>query len=545
MIKQNVYLGYPWFKRNIKLFNKLVVEKLLLFIEKYDIDISVKNMPYLKSEKENYFMLGSYIFNLVYEPKTNILKIIFYNDFDIDNIKVNFGVELELCFFINKTTLENFDDSSIWSSKIIIIVREIILKKVSEKFKKRFPIIMIENFSKPFFFIDSNKNEILTEAPSMSHYDHLIFTYDSSIECDKKYDNNFSINCEIVSPVLKNMGDFQIMSEILDMGITYTNKSAGFHFNFSFMNDDEKVEINTFLFYILMCDWLKYDAENYEKLRGSLVFQNFYAKSLSKIFNSEYAIEWISHTYFNFPDGIRDYYRFRADAYSAMIMANKSKYLSLTNHKNIDVIEARLFPSSVDLNVLEGYINDTLDIIDKFIEKLHNPSYVSKMNDNLVFISKYYSNNPNQIKKPLDELYFKYFEYFNIVSSNYTDSKKNVNLTLSPSSISNDNYLFNVGVNDNDMLIKIALENTENTFIDMKTKLKKFEPGTRKISEIIKKTELSKIYIYEYLLPYINNLKNNYIYLVPIRFSYSNLADKKSYTEEGNIFRFFDKYYFV
>jgi hypothetical protein len=159
----------------------------------------------------------------------------------------------------------------------------------------------------------------------------------------------------------------------------------GFHVNVSAVDENGKiVKLTKGMFAELIYDWLPYEKKNYRTFRGE---GSDYAQKIQDYINDDNFIKIVYENVVNKnneklkvseiyePYGVALWYINR--------LINKEKMLSMTHHKQNNVIEFRLFNSSTDIEKLISYTQDAITVFRGAIQK-----YCSNPIETLIQIQK-------------------------------------------------------------------------------------------------------------------------------------------------------------
>ncbi len=328
-------------------------------------------------------------------------------------IDIRFGCELETCFILNCRKevreeveeiaggkVENFDSMKKWQNLIYYHLRNNIIPYLNPEFIEKFRFANIYTMAKENtgLILDMKNGNIVNENLESQRYRTLIFEPDSSIRCDKtqskddmgNFYDSIPIPCEIVTPILSSIDDLRILYEGLlpkhnDFPCNQSNSYMGFHVNVSAVDEKGKiVELTRGMITELIYDWLHYEKKNYKSLRGE---GTFYAKKIQDYINNDRFIKILYENIINKnnekikiseiyePYGIASWYINK--------IINKEKYLSMTHHKQNNVIEFRVFNSSTNIEKLISYTQDAIDLFKNTIQK-----YCDNPEETLIQIQK-------------------------------------------------------------------------------------------------------------------------------------------------------------
>jgi hypothetical protein len=331
-------------------------------------------------------------------------------------IDIRFGCELETCFILNcrknerqeiedilgHENIRSIDEGERWQKLIYYHLRNNIIPYLTEEFTSLFLFAYIypsyHNYgsSKPFF-IDMRNGNIINKISKEEEYRTLIFEPDGSIRCDRTQIKNetgdydsIPISCEIVTPILSSTNDLKILYEGLlpkhnDTPCNQSNSSMGFHVNVSAVDEKGQiVKLTKGMFAELIYDWIPYENKNYKSLRGQ---GSNYAQKIQDYINDEENIKIYGTLIRSINDEelkVSNFYEsYGLAIWYATNLINNFKKLSMTHHKQNNVIEFRVFSSSTDINKLISYTQDAIDIFKGAINK-----YISNPEETLVQIQK-------------------------------------------------------------------------------------------------------------------------------------------------------------
>jgi hypothetical protein len=306
-------------------------------------------------------------------------------EFDVNKIpiepKLRFGCELETCFDITCKGVkipDNFQSLS-WIDQVVYHIKTNLTPFLSKKFLNRFPYAYISdvhnNYKHDSNYVDMSTGKIISSLlTDIDLYSTLVFTQDISIECEEFY----HIPCEIVTPVLSDISELKLLFEgIITPTCTKTNKSAGFHVNVSGIDQDGKIiKLTQSMIVNLIHKWLPYEKVHYTKLRGEEGSQ--YAIRLENVINNPSNLTYLNmlvKNKRNTPIKISDIYEpYGLNDWLVYKFLSNEKYYSITNHKQNNIIEFRIFPSSDNISDLLSYTKDALNIFKKSISSGHKLS---------------------------------------------------------------------------------------------------------------------------------------------------------------------------
>ncbi len=351
------------------------------------------------------------------------------------NITINFGCELETCFLLNcrikendkKVVIENLGKNILlslplikkgdtWTNLIIYHLKANIIPYLSTEFIKkfRFAYILPEYHSKKRIYLDLKNGRIVNNINETEEYKTLIFEPDSSIKCSTSENNDeIAIPCEIVTPILESIDDIKLLYDgLLSRECNKSNKSMGFHVNVSAVNENGKQVILTRgILTELMYKWLPYEKKNYKKLRGE---GSIYARKIKDILNDNYKLQMLNQLIkTKNGDKIDNDEYFEKYGLNSWLITNEisnEKFYSITNHKQNNVIEFRVFPSDTNINILLEYTQDAIDIFQSSINK-----YINNPEKTIIKLQKTYCKYIYDIGD-IVERYSGYFEEWNILS---------------------------------------------------------------------------------------------------------------------------------
>jgi hypothetical protein len=314
------------------------------------------------------------------------------------SLSPRFGCELEVCFILNCRKDDRQEIESIlqgdkmpssgyrWQNLIYYHLRNNIIPYLSKEFTSifRFAYIKPGYHSESGIMLDLTNGRIVNKDAKGDEYRTLIFEPDSSIQCKSSQSKDIAgnvydsipISCEIVTPILSSVQDLKILYEGLlpkvdDYSCIQSNSSMGFHVNVSMVSDKGKiVKLTKGMLSELIYEWLPYEKKHYKNLRGK---RNAYAQKLQEYINSEETIRFLTSRVANKNDdeiGVSDIYDPYGLAMWYMVnLINSVKYLSMTHHKNNNVVEFRVFNSNDDIDKLLSYTQDAINIFSSAIKR--------------------------------------------------------------------------------------------------------------------------------------------------------------------------------
>lgn len=313
-------------------------------------------------------------------------------------VKVNFGCELEICFVLNcrdgndnasiledLSTIRNlFSKKSYtkadkaWFNLLMYHIKHNLIPSFTPEFLKRFPFayVLLEPKEDDAILIDLKTGEVVREEKK-NGYEYLILTQDHSLRCgdspkyqdyNQKGDLDYTVHCEIVSPILNNYEDLRLLYDnLLARQCIVTNKKAGFHVNVSVANiDGTPIALQDGAVSEIMRDWLPYEKKNYEKLRGKE--GTIFAVKIEERVGSNDMIR----NFLTKKDGspLTDYMIKNNPAIKYLVQEyiTRVKYTSL-HRKNDSLFEFRVFPSKTDIETLMEYTQDSIDLFRNAVQR--------------------------------------------------------------------------------------------------------------------------------------------------------------------------------
>lgn len=313
-------------------------------------------------------------------------------------VKVNFGCELEICFVLNchdgndnvkiledlskirslfnKKSYTKADKS--WFNLLMYHLKHNLIPYFTPEFLKRFPFVyvLLEPKENDAILIDLKTGEVVREEKKRG-YEYLILTQDHSLRCgdsprykdyNQKGDLDYTVHCEIVSPILNNYEDLRLMYDnLLARQCIVTNKKAGFHVNVSVADvDGNPIDLQDGAVSEILRDWLPYEKKNYEKLRGK-EGTIFAVKIEERVGNNN-----MIRNFFTKKDGsiLTDYMIKTNPAIKYLVQEyiTRVKYTSL-HRKNDSLFEFRVFPSKTDIDTLMEYTQDSIDLFRTAVQR--------------------------------------------------------------------------------------------------------------------------------------------------------------------------------
>jgi len=282
---------------------------------------------------------------------------------------INFGCELETCFIMNCNN-KNLDVSYkklfklTWTEKVAYYLQNNVIPYLKNEFTEKFRYGAIYNgyHNNNGILLDMKTNKILDISANLDEsYKTLIFEPDGSIECDEK-EGVITLPCEIVTPILSSIDDLKILYEGLSISenCNQSNKSMGFHVNVSGIDIKNQIIPLTYGFLNeLIQEWLPYEKKHYKTLRPE---SGSYAQSLSDRIENLYK----NNTHVNLENKnlyIDDYTQKNGPYIRELIsIINHTKNNSITNYKQINVIEFRVFGSNNNISKLIDYTQDAMNV---------------------------------------------------------------------------------------------------------------------------------------------------------------------------------------
>ena len=326
-------------------------------------------------------------------------------------IDVRFGCELETCFVLNCATGEGgYEEASKildkqkknWSEGVIYHLRNTIIPSLSDEFKKRFTYAFVKGYhARQGNYVDLRNGNLVSESVASDEYKTLRFEPDGSIECEE-VEGQIPYPCEIISPILSSIKEIKLLYEglMINESCAQSNKSMGFHVNVSAVDETGKmVELTRGMLTELIYGWLPYEKKNYKALRGE---ESEYAQKLETEMNTKNPIilnivkdknsgNINNYEYFA-PYGLNVWSVYK----TISSIGISSKYYSITNWKNNNVIEFRIFPSKNDINLLLNYTKDAINVFKSSIE-----SYLNSPEKTLMCLQKTYIKYKYEASIPL------------------------------------------------------------------------------------------------------------------------------------------------
>lgn len=380
-------MTYFTFYKNSETFEKFIVKSLEFLEPKIKvIEDDIKGL--VNPDFDNILCLSGYEVSIKRFQNTyqfNLNKIP-----SRTKLEIKFGCELETCFVINckgkevirqlKNILKITDndnlqrqltkesDGFLWARIVLFHLRTNIIPDLTENFLNKFTYAFIfESYhNKTGIYIDLKTGEILATKLPEDSYKTLIFEPDGSIQCDIDSEDTLPISCEIVTPILNSIEDLKLLYEgIVSKTCNQSNKSMGFHVNISAVKRGETkpITLTDTMLMELVYTYLPYEKKFYKDLRGE---NSYYAPKLKDYLNDKENFlkvqEKVLHLN-NEPIDIDEYYTPYGLAIQELVThISKVKQLAITNHKKINVIEFRVFPSKNNIETLIQYTQDAINI---------------------------------------------------------------------------------------------------------------------------------------------------------------------------------------
>lgn len=370
MVKETTY---HHFDSDNESFNSFVVNTLveLFNIKKKDANSIIKSTT-LNSLFDNIFIVtkddDKYEVNITFVKNTENIYLFKINKLPKE-VHIRFGCELETCFIMNCNN-ESSDISlseENWSENVITYLNLNIIPYLKKEFLNRFRYAFIKGYHAKYgTYLDLKTGKVLSsELKDINEYDTLVFSPDGSIECEE--DTN-AVPCEIISPILSSINEIKILYEgLMTESCHQANRSMGFHVNVSAVDENDKmIKLTRGILSEIIHNWLPYESDNYKKLRGD--GSEAAVKIGQLLIDDEYIYilkNWILQRIDNQDIKNVDFYNpYGLNLWLAHFLVNKVKYLSMTHHKQNNVIEFRIFPAKVNIKQLLQYTKDAISIFE-------------------------------------------------------------------------------------------------------------------------------------------------------------------------------------
>lgn len=294
-------------------------------------------------------------------------------------IDIRFGCEFETCFILNcrSEDSEKLKEIFSWEELVYYHVKYNIIPYLSEEFLNlfRYAIIMDSFSDTKGTYIDLKNGNVVGHLKE-ENYRTLIFEQDGSIECDV-INGQVTVSCEIVTPILKSIEELRILYEgVIPQSVTcnQSNKTMGFHVNVSCVDDKgEIVKLTNGMLSELIYSWLPYERKHYKTFRGE---GSTYAKKIFDYLNESWNLVAQNKNILSiYGEELKDYDMFQTYGLGLKEMIkliNSEKYLSMTHHKNNNVVEFRIFNSNTDIKKLLSYTQDAITVFEGAIQKYCN-----------------------------------------------------------------------------------------------------------------------------------------------------------------------------
>ncbi len=380
MVKE---VSYYYFDSDVESFNSFVISNLsdIFKLSKKEITKSIKtnslnclfdNILLIKKNDDAYEVEISKpaIDEKFYTFKINKLP---------KEIHIRYGCELETCFIMDcnkKSDEESNSNKKSWNEKIIEYLNLNIIPYLKKEFLNKFRYAFIKGYhAEKGFYIDMKTGKSsVTRLTDTNEYETLVFSPDSSIKCDK--DSN-AVPCEIVSPVLSSINDIKILYEgLMTESCHQANSSMGFHVSVSAVDENEKmIKLTNGMMSELIQNWLPYESDNYRKLRGE---GSEYAQKIGDLITNREIIPILVNSLVRTINDENidnlDYYNpYGLNLWYAKYLVNNQKYLSMTHHKQNNVIEFRIFPAKNNIKQLLEYNKDAINVFEYSLNNyIHN-----------------------------------------------------------------------------------------------------------------------------------------------------------------------------
>jgi hypothetical protein len=333
-----------------------------------------------------------------------------YYEFNIEKIPESFnllfGCELETCMnldcisdtyndFIKSELnfLKNEDSVTKWKNLILFHLQINIIPYLTPAFLKRFKYAYIMPYhAKNAFYVDLSTGTKISSVKKVDEYKTLQFAQDGSVKCGDTdpSDNNLSVHCEIISPILSNLSEIKLLYDnIISKTCNYSNSSTGFHVNISIV-DEHKVpyKFSPSFQMELFKNWYNFEEAHYEEYRGE---GTFYAKRLGNYVKDNEMVNVIyskksDDSVITTDEALSDY------GLKQLIFMEKTKQKMHSIYKKSDtILECRVFPSKNDGALLLDYTKKALDVVKKSMD-YYIKNYMKLQDLYIQLVSKYKLN---------------------------------------------------------------------------------------------------------------------------------------------------------
>lgn len=294
-------------------------------------------------------------------------------------IDIRFGCEFETCFILNcrSEDSEKLKEIFSWEELVYYHIKYNIVPYLSEEFLNlfRYAIILDSYHNAKGTYIDLKNGNVLGYLKE-ENYRALIFEPDGSIQCDV-INGQVTVSCEIVTPVLQSIEELRILYEgVIPQSVTcnQSNKTMGFHVNVSAVDDKgELVKLTNGMLSELIYSWLPYERKHYKTFRGE--GSTYAQKIFDYLNNSDYLAFQNKNILSVYGEELKDYDMFQTYGLGLkhiIKLINSAKMLSMTHHKNNNVVEFRIFNSNTDIKKLLSYTQDAITVFEGAIQKYCN-----------------------------------------------------------------------------------------------------------------------------------------------------------------------------
>ena len=314
---------------------------------------------------------------LLLNCKSELLKddeLILKNKENLKEIRVKNKIEFDTAHIISKNKkiinvnkLEP-NKNDLWVDMLITYLKYNIIPFLSKEFKDVFPYgyIALHPKNKKIDYEIDFENNTVTPFNGRTRSDQLIFTQDSSVRCGdtNSEDDNISIHCEIVSPILYEIEELEILYDNLISKIcNYNDKSAGFHVNVSAVDENNNyINLTRAAISEILPQWIEFESMNYVKFRGEEGTE--FAEEIGPIVKKY-------DKYSNLVKN-KDGTPLSKDEYNNIIYTLNAhvheKYRTIF-FKNKNLIEFRIFPSQNTKEDLLSYTRDATNIFMKAVNR--------------------------------------------------------------------------------------------------------------------------------------------------------------------------------
>jgi hypothetical protein len=349
---------------------------------------TIKNFKEANVELNPEKMVTNFVTDNGYEVQISKQENNYY-EFTIEKIPESFnllfGCELETCMNLDctsdaydnfikselnflKNEIEDYNESQKrWKNLILFHLQINIIPYLTPAFLKRFKYAYIMPYHAPSaFYVDLSNGVKISSLKKVDEYKTLQFAQDISVKCgDSKIpeDNNLSVHCEIISPILNNLSELKLLYDnIISKTCNYSNSSTGFHVNISIVDQDKNsYKLSPSFQMELFKNWYEFEEAHYEEYRGE---GTIYAKRVGNYFKDNEMINVLyskksEDSVITEEEILSDY------GLKSLIFMEKTKKKmhSIYKKPNTNILECRIFPGKNDGALLIDYTKKALEVV--------------------------------------------------------------------------------------------------------------------------------------------------------------------------------------